>query len=62
MVQQFLHTEAVAWPLIAAIKITGNPRIFYCFGAAGLGVVVGRGRDAEGAEGTAGAETPEEAL
>jgi hypothetical protein len=37
---------------------------FYCFGAAGFAgvVVVGRGRVADGAEGTAGAATPDEAL
>lgn len=48
----------------AVIKITASPCSFYCFGVAGLGVVVvvGRGRDADGAEGTAGAVTPEEAL
>jgi hypothetical protein len=44
-------------------KITQSMQLFCFGGVVGFGAVVdGRGRVAEGAEGTAGALTPEEAL
>jgi hypothetical protein len=57
--QESLHASPSSRPKIMAKSVQ-----FYCFGACGFAgvVVVGCGRVADGAEGTAGAATPEEAL